>query len=154
MALPKFSLAAQKIWVVQNLGGLQPPSSPRPVRLWTQHNLILVFLTPHQCSVTVSFELTPSVEQSIASPFCFLLGWQSKIENAFLSRVCTASYMMNWVHPLNKLALATPRLLSLDRRNVFKKWVVFLDLDNKDDAIDEGWVCQEARHIVMDVWLL
>ena len=34
MALPKFSLAAQKIWVAQNLGGLQPPSPPRPVRLW------------------------------------------------------------------------------------------------------------------------
>ena len=28
MALPKFSLAAQKIWVAQNLGGLQPPSPP------------------------------------------------------------------------------------------------------------------------------
>ena len=33
MALPKFSLAAQKIWVAQNLGRLQPPSPPRPVRL-------------------------------------------------------------------------------------------------------------------------
>ena len=31
--LPKFSLAAQKIWVAQTLGGLQPPSPPPPVRL-------------------------------------------------------------------------------------------------------------------------
>ena len=29
LALPKFSPAAQKIWVAQNLGGLQPPS-PQP----------------------------------------------------------------------------------------------------------------------------
>ena len=36
MALPKFSLAAQKIGVAQNLGGLQPPSPPRPVRLWVR----------------------------------------------------------------------------------------------------------------------
>ena len=32
-ASPKFSVAAQKNWVAQNLGGLQPPSPPRPVRL-------------------------------------------------------------------------------------------------------------------------
>ena len=32
-SLPKFSRAAQKIVVAQNLGGLQPPSPPRPVRL-------------------------------------------------------------------------------------------------------------------------
>ena len=32
-SLPKFSRAAQKILVAQNLGGLQPPSPPRPVRL-------------------------------------------------------------------------------------------------------------------------
>ena len=30
LALPKFSPAAQKIWVAQNLGGLQPPSPPGP----------------------------------------------------------------------------------------------------------------------------
>ena len=40
--MPKFSLAAQKIWVAQNLGGLQPPSPPRPVRLW-----ILTIYTNH-----------------------------------------------------------------------------------------------------------
>ena len=28
------SFAAQKIWVAQNLVGLQPPSPRRPVRLW------------------------------------------------------------------------------------------------------------------------
>ena len=32
--MPKFSLAPQKIWVAHTLGGLQPPSPPRPVRLW------------------------------------------------------------------------------------------------------------------------
>ena len=29
----QISLAAQKILVAQTLGGLQPPSAPRPVRL-------------------------------------------------------------------------------------------------------------------------
>ena len=37
-SLPKFSRAAQKILVAQNLGGLQPPSPPRPVRLWLWKN--------------------------------------------------------------------------------------------------------------------
>ena len=37
--MPKFSLAAQKIWVTQNLGGVQPPSSLRPVRLCLFLNL-------------------------------------------------------------------------------------------------------------------
>ena len=36
-SLPKFSRAAQKILVAQNLGGLQPPSPPRPVRLCSRH---------------------------------------------------------------------------------------------------------------------
>ena len=30
---PNFLLLPKKIWVAQNLGGLQPPSPPRPVRL-------------------------------------------------------------------------------------------------------------------------
>ena len=39
----KISLAAQKIWVAQNLGegGLAAPSSPRPVRLWVLYHLFL-----------------------------------------------------------------------------------------------------------------
>ena len=43
MALPKFSLAAQKIGVAQNLGGLQPPSPPQPVRLCRQrYNKVVI----------------------------------------------------------------------------------------------------------------
>ena len=40
-SLPKFSRAAQKISVAQNLGGLQPPSPPRPVRLCLQSNQLV-----------------------------------------------------------------------------------------------------------------
>ena len=45
-ALPKFSLAAQKIRVAQNLGGgLQPPSPPPAVRLcWREEIRILMIL--------------------------------------------------------------------------------------------------------------
>ena len=39
LALPKFSLAAQKIWVAQNLGGLQPPSPP-PDPYAYEHDLL------------------------------------------------------------------------------------------------------------------
>ena len=39
----KISLAAQKIWVAQNLGegGLAAPELPRPVRLWVLYHLFL-----------------------------------------------------------------------------------------------------------------
>ena len=43
ISFAKISLAAQKIWVAQNLGegGLAAPSSPRPVRLWVLYHLFL-----------------------------------------------------------------------------------------------------------------
>ena len=37
--LPKFSLAAQKFWVAQTLGGAAAPLPPRPVRLWSQNQV-------------------------------------------------------------------------------------------------------------------
>ena len=39
----KISLAAQMIWVAQNLGegGLAAPELPRPVRLWVLYHLFL-----------------------------------------------------------------------------------------------------------------
>ena len=54
-SLRKFSRAAQKILVAQNLGGLQPPSPPRPVRLWTQQTLLAINLASQQKTTKLYF---------------------------------------------------------------------------------------------------
>ena len=59
MALPKFSLAAQKIWVAQNLGELQPPPLARTPMILSQW-----FVHPN-LSKTTGLE----IEKILRSPF-------------------------------------------------------------------------------------
>ena len=82
--MPKFSRAAQKIWVAQNLGGLQLPSPPRPVRLWLDRECGAWWLNLKYCDAPLRSIMWAGLIYTVpAFNMCWLVGSDRKSSRTF-----------------------------------------------------------------------
>ena len=86
----QISLAAQKIWVAQNLGRLQPPLAPWPVHIWTAH--------------TLAWQRVSIGER----PFCAgNNGPRSTTMQLLVRERCRSEYLIHWLQNANYQSLCS-----------------------------------------------